>query len=43
MDCACEGVYSGWNMHVGNESPVSSGRKKAPGENPSGCICAVFL
>jgi hypothetical protein len=31
-------VYTpGWNMHVGNESLVSSGHKKDPGENPSGC------
>jgi hypothetical protein len=36
MDCACEGVYSWVEQACGEWESVSSGRKKTPGENPSG-------
>jgi hypothetical protein len=38
MDCACEGVYSRVEHACGECKSVSSGRKKAPGENPFGCF-----
>jgi hypothetical protein len=37
MDCAFEGLYSRVEQACGECESVSSGRKKAPGENPSCC------
>jgi hypothetical protein len=36
MDYACEGVYSEWNNHVGNESLLVVGVRRHLGKNPSG-------